>query len=102
MLNHTVLEISASRARHHRLEVHAIGVLWPISKLAPNQVKYHFMSGYAAKLAGSEEILRQQEAWTSSGKSANEITKTALGPTGLFQKNKTSQASAHIRTLIGR
>ena len=66
---------------------------------ADDEVK---LSGYAARLAGSEEILRQQEAWTSSGKSAKEFTKTALGLTGLFQKNKTSQASAHIRTLIGR
>ena len=56
-----------------------------LSQDADDEVK---LSGYAARLADSEVILRQQEAWTSSGKSANEITKTALGPTGLFQKNK--------------
>ena len=70
-----------------------------LSQDADDEVK---LSGYAARLADSEVILRQQEAWTSSGKSAKEVTKTALGPTGLFQKNKTSQASAHIKTLIGR
>ena len=35
---------------------------------------------------GPKEILRQQEVWTSCGKSAEEFTKTALDLAGLFQK----------------
>merc|ERR1712228_743867 len=34
-----------------------------------------------------KDILRPQDAWTSSGKSAEEFNKTALNLAGLFQKN---------------
>ena len=31
----------------------------PISKLAPNQVRYHFISGYTAKAAGSGKGVKE-------------------------------------------
>ena len=34
-----------------------------------------------------KEILKPQEAWTSSGKTAKEFSKTALNLAGWFQKN---------------
>ncbi len=36
------------------LSADAFGILPPVSKLTPEQTKYHFLSGFTAKLAGTE------------------------------------------------
>jgi phosphoenolpyruvate carboxykinase (ATP) len=52
------IEKPVSKAGHANkvifLTADAFGVIPPVSKLTPDQTKYHFLSGFTAKLAGTE------------------------------------------------
>ncbi len=57
-INHIENIAVPSKAGHAKkvifLSADAFGTLPPVSKLTPEQTKYHFLSGFTAKLAGTE------------------------------------------------
>lgn len=48
------------------LTADAFGVMPPISKLTPEQAMYHFLSGYTAKVAGTERGIKEPQATFST------------------------------------
>ncbi len=48
------------------LTADAFGVLPPVARLTPNQAMYHFLSGYTAKVAGTEKGVTEPQATFST------------------------------------
>lgn len=108
------------------LTADAFGVLPPVSRLTPEQAMYHFLSGYTAKVAGTEKGVKEPEATFSTcfgapfmvlhpgvyadllGKKISQHnaacwlinTGWSGGPYGVGQRMKISHTRAMIRAIL--
>ena len=79
------------------LTADAFGVLPPVSKLTPEQTKYYFLSGFTAKLAGTERGVTQPEPTFSAcfGKAFLSLHPTKYGEE-LVKKMEQHNATAYM------
>ena len=79
------------------LTADAFGVIPPVSKLTPEQTKYYFLSGFTAKLAGTERGVTQPEPTFSAcfGKAFLSLHPTQYGQE-LVKKMEQHNATAYM------
>jgi phosphoenolpyruvate carboxykinase (ATP) len=79
------------------LTADAFGVMPPVSKLTPEQTKYYFLSGFTAKLAGTERGVTQPEPTFSAcfGKAFLSLHPTQYGQE-LVKKMEQHHATAYM------
>lgn len=79
------------------LTADAFGVMPPVSKLTPEQTKYYFLSGFTAKLAGTERGVTQPEPTFSAcfGKAFLTLHPTKYGEE-LVKKMEENNATAYM------
>ncbi len=79
------------------LTADAFGVMPPVSKLTPEQTKYYFLSGFTAKLAGTERGITEPTPTFSAcfGKAFLSLHPTKYGEE-LVKKMEQNQAKAYM------
>ncbi len=79
------------------LSADAFGVLPPVSKLTSDQTKYHFLSGFTAKLAGTERGITEPQPTFSAcfGKAFLSLHPTKYGEE-LVKKMEAHNAQAYL------
>lgn len=79
------------------LTADAFGVIPPVSKLTPGQTKYHFLSGFTAKLAGTERGITEPTPTFSAcfGKAFLSVHPTKYGEE-LVKRMEASGATAYL------
>ena len=79
------------------LTADAFGVMPPVSKLTPEQTKYHFLSGFTAKLAGTERGVTAPQPTFSAcfGKAFLTLHPTKYGEE-LVKKMEQNKATAYL------
>jgi len=79
------------------LTADAFGVMPPVSKLTPEQTKYYFLSGFTAKLAGTERGVTEPQPTFSAcfGKAFLSLHPTKYGEE-LVKKMEEHKASAYM------
>ena len=79
------------------LTADAFGVLPPVAKLTPDQTMYHFLSGYTAKVAGTERgIIEPQPTFSSCFGAAFLLLQPTIYAQQLAEKMKKYGSSAYL------
>lgn len=79
------------------LTADAFGVLPPVAKLTPDQTMYHFLSGYTAKVAGTERgVLEPQPTFSSCFGAAFLLLHPTVYAHQLAEKMKRHGSSAYL------
>ena len=81
------------------LTADAFGVMPPVSKLTPEQTKYHFLSGFTAKLAGTERGVTEPTPTFSACFGEAFLT---LHPTKYGEELVKKNGRARSRSLFGK
>ncbi|HEY2760725.1 MAG TPA: phosphoenolpyruvate carboxykinase (ATP) [Pirellulales bacterium] len=75
----------------------AFGVLPPVSRLTPEQAMYHFISGYTARVAGTEDGVKEpQPAFSACFSAAFLVRHPAVYATMLADRLRKHQAQAWL------
>jgi len=90
-----------SKAGHAKnvifLTADAFGVLPPVAKLTPDQTKYHFISGYTAKVAGTERgITEPVPSFSACFGAAFLLLDPTMYADELIRKMKEHNANAYL------
>lgn len=79
------------------LTADAFGVLPPVSRLTPDQTMYHFLTGYTAKVAGTERgIIEPQPTFSSCFGAAFLMVHPTIYAQQLIKKMKEHELTAYL------
>jgi phosphoenolpyruvate carboxykinase (ATP) len=79
------------------LTADAFGVLPPVSKLTPDQTMYHFLTGYTAKVAGTERGIKEpQPTFSSCFGAAFLMVHPTIYAQQLIKKMKAHDSTAYL------
>ena len=97
---HNIVKPVSKAGHAHKvifLTADAFGVMPPVSKLTPEQTKYYFLSGFTAKLAGTERGITEPTPTFSAcfGKAFLTLHPTKYGKE-LVKKMEQNQAKAYM------